>query len=51
MTKNWVYLGVAEELQFRKCRLEQAAGRSVERSGVGRIFRGKEYKEGKSSQT
>lgn len=50
MTKNRVCLGVAEELEFGKCRLEQAVGEPVERFGVGCIFRGKECKEGKSSQ-
>lgn len=50
MTKNWVCLGVAEELEFGKRRLEQAVGEPVVRFGVGCIFGGRECEEGKSSQ-
>lgn len=40
MTRNWVHLGIAEELQFGKCMLSQATGESVEGLGQGVQRRG-----------
>lgn len=39
ITRNWVYSGIAEELQFRKREFQQAAGGVHQSFGAGRIYR------------